>query len=183
MTAAGQVRAAGGRFALGLTASLLLHGAVIALPAPGAGGPGRDAPLQARLLPAKPPLPSAAPAQIEHDNLNETAPVSIHMASPRPAAAAPNSRPAGAAQAISAPPRPAEELFYPPQAVAAGIEGVVKVRITLGSGGVIAQLGIAEGSGHAELDAAALRAAAALGRLPDAEAGELVLPVEFRLQP
>lgn len=75
----------------------------------------------------------------------------------------------------------AEHLFYPPEAIALGLEGEVRLLLRLAPDGVILDVGIASGSGHALLDHAAIEAALAMRRLPDAGASELILPVVFAL--
>jgi protein TonB len=181
MPAAGDRRLAGA-----IAVSLLLHGALIGLILPGTA-PSRVAapPLHAVLLPA-PQVEAALPAVL-HDTLSEESaladlpppvappPTRAALAAARPPASATEHAPAAAGL-------PADHLLYPLEAVAAGIEGEVRVRITLDAAGAIAEASIARGSGHAVLDAAALRAAYAVGRLPGAPAGEALLPVIFRLR-
>jgi protein TonB len=77
----------------------------------------------------------------------------------------------------------AEHIYYPPEAIRLGLEGDVKLLLTLAADGTIVDASVAGGSGHAILDQAALRAAFALGRLPDMGRGEIILPVSFRLRP
>ncbi|MBI4987639.1 MAG: energy transducer TonB [Rhodocyclales bacterium] len=75
-----------------------------------------------------------------------------------------------------------EVLFYPPEAVARGLEGEVRLLLTLGRDGTIQDAQVAAGSGHRMLDEAAVRAAFAMGSLPEAGAREVILPVVFRLR-
>jgi periplasmic protein TonB len=78
--------------------------------------------------------------------------------------------------------RLSETLFYPPEALAKGLEGEVVLLLELGEGGRIAAASVASGSGHAVLDEAALRAARRLGALNPALAGKaILLPVRFRI--
>ncbi|MBI5110214.1 MAG: energy transducer TonB [Rhodocyclales bacterium] len=72
-------------------------------------------------------------------------------------------------------------LFYPPEAVARGIEGEVILLLTLTDHGQLASVDIARSSGHALLDQAALDAARRIGRLPGTK-HQLLFPVSFRLQ-
>jgi protein TonB len=72
---------------------------------------------------------------------------------------------------------------YPPEALAAGIEGVVKIRVRVDSTGKVVEAAIHQSSGHAVLDAAAL---GVIFRWqfspPDGEQGvaaEFVHPFEF----
>jgi protein TonB len=66
--------------------------------------------------------------------------------------------------------------------VARGIEGEVRLLLTLDGNGAIQDVQVAAGSGHKILDYAAVRAAFAMGRLPEAGAREVILPVVFRLR-
>ncbi len=73
-------------------------------------------------------------------------------------------------------------LFYPPEAVARGIEGEVRLLLTLDAEGAIRDAQVAASSGHKLLDEAAVKAAMAMGRLPETGAREVLLPVVFRLR-
>ena len=75
----------------------------------------------------------------------------------------------------------AEHLFYPPQAVAQGLEGDVILLLTLSENGQLVSASIARGSGHALLDHAALDAARRLGALPG-NPRQTLFPVRFFLQ-
>ena len=75
----------------------------------------------------------------------------------------------------------AEHLFYPPQAVAQGLEGDVILLLTLSENGQLVSASIARGSGHALLDQAALDAARRLGALPG-NPRQTLFPVRFSLQ-
>jgi protein TonB len=75
-----------------------------------------------------------------------------------------------------------QHLYYPPEAIARGIEGEVRLIITLTEDGSIADVNIAASSGHPILDNAAIKAAYATGKLSGATSRELILPVIFRLQ-
>ena len=77
----------------------------------------------------------------------------------------------------------AKHVYYPEAAVAAGIEGDVRLLLTLDARGAVKDVQIAGSSGHAILDEAAIRAAYAMGTLPDLDQREIILPVTFRLQP
>lgn len=173
------------RFLFALAASVLLHGALIGLTMPMARVAPPAPMLHALLLP--PVVETPAPALL-HDTLGEdmTPPDTPFVPlEPQPTQAAiepaRTEKPPTAATP-EAQRKLAENLLYPPEAVAAGLQGEVRVRITLDAVGAVADARIARSSGHAVLDAAALRAAYALGRLPGAPAGEAVLPVIFRLQ-
>ncbi len=77
----------------------------------------------------------------------------------------------------------AKHVFYPEEAVAAGLEGEVRLVLTLDGNGVVKDVQVADSSGHAILDQAAIRAAYAMGSLPGVNQREIILPVTFRLQP
>lgn len=74
-------------------------------------------------------------------------------------------------------------LFYPPEAVARGIEGDVWLLLKLAPDGEIIDVSIATSSGHAILDNAAIRAAYAMGKQTGATSQELIVPAYFRLEP
>lgn len=76
----------------------------------------------------------------------------------------------------------AKHLYYPPQAVAAGLEGEVRLLLSLDPTGRITDADIAASSGHAILDQAALRAAWVMGSIEGADKKEMILPVVFRLR-
>jgi len=75
-----------------------------------------------------------------------------------------------------------EHLFYPPEAIARGLEGEVRLILRLGANGEVDDISIAASSGHSILDNAAIKAAYAMGRLTGVTSRELILPVIFRLQ-
>lgn len=77
--------------------------------------------------------------------------------------------------------RDAAGLFYPREAIAAGLEGEALVLLVLGEDGSATAARIERSSGHAILDDAALRAALALRSLPADAPRETLLPVRFRL--
>lgn len=74
-----------------------------------------------------------------------------------------------------------KHLFYPPPAVAQGLEGEVVLLLTLDTTGQIRAVDIAKSSGHVLLDEAALDAAGHIGSLPG-NPRQTLLPVTFRLQ-
>lgn len=75
-----------------------------------------------------------------------------------------------------------EHLFYPPEAVARGLEGEVRLLLILDPQGRILEARLASSSGHALLDQAATDAAHAMRSIPAAGVSELILPVVFKLQ-
>lgn len=75
-----------------------------------------------------------------------------------------------------------EHLFYPPEAIARGLEGEAQVMLFLDEAGNAIAARLERSSGHAILDDAAVRAARTVRSLPDAAPREVLLPVRFRLR-
>lgn len=73
-------------------------------------------------------------------------------------------------------------LLYPAEAISLRLEGVVQVLFVLDESGRVVAARVEEGSGHAILDQAALRAVRTLQALPADTPREAVLPVRFRLR-
>jgi periplasmic protein TonB len=73
------------------------------------------------------------------------------------------------------------QRFYPPEAVARGLEGETILMLTYDAEGALLDAKVARSSGHAILDAAALRAIRASPRMPPG-AREVLFPVTFALQ-
>lgn len=162
------------RFLFALAASLVLHLALIGLGLPRKKVSPHDTPasISARLLP---------PATISPEPLLKDTLADGESAKLAPAEAK-SRRPAQRTPEAAAQQKLSEVLFYPPEAVARGLEGEVRLLLTLDGSGAIRDAQVAAGSGHAVLDEAAMRAAFAMGSLPDAGARELILPVVFRLR-
>jgi protein TonB len=72
--------------------------------------------------------------------------------------------------------------FYPAEAIAQGLEGEVQVLLIIDEAGKVSAARVEQGSGHAILDAAALRAVRSLQSLPADAPRQVVLPVRFRLK-
>ena len=72
-------------------------------------------------------------------------------------------------------------LFYPPEAVARGLEGDVVLLLVLADNGRLVTAAVARSSGHPLLDQAALDAAFRIGTLPG-NPRQILFPVSFRLQ-
>ncbi len=172
-------------FPAALLASIALHALLL-----GAGGLMRSfevAPspqpgavrLEARLLPARATDPDEA---LLKNTLAEVAPPESAPVA-RPTAAGRRGRVANAPRAVvhEARRKLAEHLFYPPEAIALGLEGEVRLLLRLAPDGVILDVDIASGSGQTLLDHAAIKAALAMRRLPNAGVRELILPVVFAL--
>lgn len=168
------------RFLLALAASLMLHLALFGLGLPEAKVSPRDTPamLSARLLPPATVRPQDA---LMKDTLAEQEAAKPALAPTKPVDAK-SRRPAPRTPEEAAQRKLSEVLFYPPEAVARGLEGEVRLLLTLDGDGTIRDAQVAAGSGHRILDEAALKAAFAMGRLPDAGTREVILPVVFRLR-
>lgn len=181
----GQPEAAARRLAAAFAASFALHAAILAGAPPGRlpdPTPEAAPRLDARLAP--PPAERLAEGLLKDTLARDARPA---PAAPPPAAPPAAPRPATAQAArfeveAQAQRKLARQLFYPPEAVARGLEGEVRVLLTLDAAGRVAEVEIAAGSGHAILDAAALAAVRSLGRIADAGPAELILPVVFRLR-
>lgn len=172
-----------------LAGSMLLHAGSIALLAaewPGTTQqPKLSPPIEARLRQLPPVATAAAPAdRLMKDTLSDSpAPPATSAMQPSVSlSGAARARASDAARARSAQRKLARHVFYPPEAVAAGIEGEVRLLLTLDSAGNVVEAVIASGSGHPVLDRAALSAAHAMQRVPSAGVRELILPVVFRLE-
>ncbi len=165
------------RFLFALAASLGLHLALLIPGLPQGKVSLRNTAISARLLPPAQVRPNDALLKntLADDDATNTEPPS------RPANAGSRRPPARVLEA-AAQSKLSEFLFYPPEAVARGIEGEVRLLLTLDDNGVIRDAQIASGSGHSTLDEAAVKAVFAMGSLPGADAREMILPVVFRLR-
>ena len=76
----------------------------------------------------------------------------------------------------------ARELLYPVEAIERGQQGEALVLLFLDESGNAVAARLEESSGHALLDAAAVRAARTLRALPSSAPREALLPVRFRLR-
>lgn len=171
------------RLLAALAASVALHALLLA-EWPAAKVSPRDTALTVRLPPA-PTLELVEPVDsLLKNTFEETrAPAADQQAEARNAVRS-------AALRKTEPPAPApkaarklsEVLFYPPEAVARRLEGEVRLLLTLDEDGMILDVQVAAGSGHALLDEAAVRAAFAMGRLPNETQREIIFPVVFRLR-
>lgn len=74
------------------------------------------------------------------------------------------------------------QAFYPPAAIAAGLEGRVEVLMLLDESGQVVAARVEHSSGHALLDDAALHAVRSLRTLPADAPREAILPIVFRLK-
>lgn len=154
---------------LALLLSLVLHVALILAPAwPSLAPRAKQPRIEVRL-----PVPEEA---IPHSASVATEPSD---AEPTPVAPVKPQRLAGShlRQAQAALSR---HLYYPPEAVANGLEGEVILLLTLSPTGQLTGVEIARSSGHALLDQAALDATRRIGSLPGSKQ-QLLFPVSFRL--
>ena len=169
---------------LALALSLALHGGLLlpdaikrltVAPPPAA--------LQATLrLPPRAETPAAEPllknTLDSEESPKPAKPLTVPQASEKPA-----TKPTNVKREVQAAQKKiSKNVFYPPEAIARGIEGEVRLIITLGEDGSISDVNIAASSGHPILDNAAIRAAYATGKLGGTNSRELILPVIFRLQ-
>jgi len=139
------------------------------------------------------PVPAPAPQPellMPEDTPRKAISPPLHKPPPRLARAPERSRPAPAAgaqvlagdAARRATEQIARELFYPPEAIERGLEGEALVLLFLDESGNAIAARIEASSGHAILDAAAVRAARTLKSLPSSAPREALLPVRFRLR-
>jgi len=157
---------------LALLLSFILHAALIVVPSWLATErhPMPAPNIEARLLPH--PTPQAiAEAVSTESNSADTVPEQL--------AAPPRSLQGVALRRAQA--ALSKHLFYPPQAVAMGLEGEVILLLSLAENGQLVSAAIARSSGHALLDQAALDAARNIGALPG-NPRQTLFPVSFRLQ-
>lgn len=181
------------RLALAFALSVALHAVLLF-----AGADSRRAPPAPPRLEARLRLPPAPPAEpllkntlaAEPEPAKPAAPPPPPPASAKTAAVSPKPVPNPAPKAAPTPARElraaqkklAQHQFYPPEAIAAGLEGEVRLLVLLDADGQVSDVQIAASSGHRILDAAAQRAAFAMGSLPGSSRRELILPVVFRLR-
>lgn len=172
------------RLILALALSLALHGGLLLpdilkrLPA----APPRPA-LQALLR--QPPMPEAVPVEplLKNTLDSEEMPLVAEPDPPPRVSPRPQTVPKAARREVQAAQRKlSQNLFYPPEAVAQGIEGEVRLILKLGADGAVDDVSVAASSGYPILDNAAIKAAYAMGKLAGTTSRELILPVIFRLQ-
>ena len=157
-----------------LLLSLTLHAALIVAPTwlEVKQRPAPAASIEAKLLPRPGPVAMAEAVSTEAST-TDTATTSRSIAAPPGTLAGSSLRRAQAALS--------KHLFYPPEAVALGLEGEVILLLILSDSGQLVSAAIARSSGHAMLDQAALDAAQHIGALPG-NPRQTLFPVSFRLQ-
>lgn len=175
--------------AVAFALSLALHAAPL-LPGlwPRPAAPPLRPVLRAELRPPALPAPVAPAESLLKNTLDVEAEKPLPPPSPapapeirRPAANKARAPQVAKREVRSAQKKLAQHLYYPPEAVARGLEGEVRLLVTLGADGGIADVRVAASSGYPLLDNAAAKAAWAMGRA-EASGRELLLPVIFRLQ-
>lgn len=152
---------------------------LIPSPAP----PPPPAPITASLRPPPvAPLPAPPPLTLPEQSKPAASP-----AKPPPEKRKPPEKPAAAktwTQAVSQHLNKLNDAgqFYPPEAIARGLEGEVLVLIIIDESGRVTAARVEQGSGHRILDDAALHAVRSLRSLPADAPREALLPVRFRLR-
>lgn len=159
-------------FYFALLLSLLLHAALILAPTRLAAPPRPSPPATMELRLALPPAPEAIAEAVSTEATTSPTPLP-----PRPAT--PASLQGGSLRRAQA--ALSEHLFYPPDAVARGLEGEVILLLVLADNGQLISASVARSSGHAQLDQAALDAARRIGALPG-NPRQILFPVSFRLE-
>lgn len=174
------------RIRLALTVSVLLHLALLAghIPSPAQQPPMR---LNVHLRvpePEEKPQESVRPAPEIFEKNTIAQDEVLRPAEPPPPKPVAQQRPARlkAAEEQHALRKLSEHILYPQTAVDAGHEGTVHLLLKLDANGGILHASIAAGSGHPELDHAAMQAALRAGRLNAGGRAEFILPITFRLQ-
>lgn len=154
-----------------LLLSFALHAALIVTPTwlTAQQRPTPPTNIEARLIVSAAPAPMAETVSTEAESTVASPP---HTATPRTLQGRGLSR---AQAALS------QHLFYPPQAIALGLEGEVVLLLTLTDNGRLVSAAVARSSGHALLDQAALDAAQRIGALPG-NPRQTLFPVSFRLR-
>jgi protein TonB len=159
---------------LALLLSLILHTALILAPTwlEAKQPPLPAASIEARLLPQEKPAAMADAVSTEPSSTDTAAIPERPAALPRTLQGRALRR---AQSALS------EHLFYPPEAIAHGLEGEVILLLTLAENGQLVSATVARSSGHALLDQAALDAAQRIGHL-SGNPRQTLFPVRFSLQ-
>lgn len=153
---------------LALLLSLGLHAVAILAPHWPQTTPTPIARIEARLIPA------STPESMAQEVSTDAAP----QAQAEPRESLPRRLEGGSLRRAQA--ALSKHLFYPPDAIARGLEGEVILLLTLAPSGQLASAEIARSSGHALLDQAALDAARHIGMLPG-NPRQTLFPVKFRL--
>lgn len=145
--------------------------------------PSTVAPLTAELRP--PPAPATTPAAAPPLSLPEQpVPAARPAAAQKPAASGTPQAARTWTQAVREHLKKLDSAgqFYPAAAIAQGLEGEVQVLLVIDEAGKVSAARVEQGSGHALLDDAALRAVRSLQSLPADAPRQVMLPVRFRLR-
>lgn len=141
--------------------------------------PTATPPIQAALR-SLPPTPAPPPAlQLPEPPPKKAEPARAHRQTP-PAPNAPRTWTQSVREQLKK--LDAAGQFYPAEAIARGLEGEALVLLVIDESGQVVAARIEQGSGHAILDEAALRAARSLKSLPADAPRQTVLPIRFRLK-
>lgn len=169
------------RLSLALALSLALHGGLL-VPDLWKRPPvaQRQPAVQATLRPAQ--TPEMPPAETLLKNTLDAERQAPSSTPPTPARHEDKARAAEKRTIGAARKKLAQHLYYPPAAVAQGIEGEVRLLVAVDADGVVTDVQVAASSGHPLLDNAAQKAAWAMGRVAGTPPRQLLLPVVFRLQ-
>lgn len=144
--------------------------------------PEAPAPLEVNLTPPEPPPPLVAPEPPVPEVPAQAVQSAPSAPTPMPLEPKPTALPGSVAAITQAASRQiAQYLFYPPEAIAMGLQGEATVRVYLDERGDAIAARLERSSGYPLLDDAAVRAAQAVRSMPDGAARELLLPVRFRL--
>jgi protein TonB len=166
------------RLALALAASICFHVLMVAIGSLSLGGSGRSKPaiIEARLRTASDTLPVPEDGLLKNTLDNARKKLAPPPTVRKHTSQVPEAMLRGARQKLSA------YQFYPPEAAAQGMEGEVRLLLTLDRDGNLLDVRVAASSGYAILDDAAVRAAKAMRSVPNAAALEMILPVVFQLE-
>lgn len=173
------------RLLTALAFSLALHATVVLPDLLGRLTVARPAPaLRAVLRPPPETPPSETPPAepLLKDTLAPEEAPPKPESKPKPAAKATTPQAVAKREVQAAQRKLSQHVYYPPEAVARGLEGEVRLIVKLSANGEVDDVSVAASSGHPLLDNAAIKAAYAMGRLTGATSRELILPVIFRLQ-
>jgi len=172
------------RLILALALSLALHTGLLLPDVFHPRTPPQRSVLSAALqLSHGPQAPDRDQTLLKNTLLTEKAPVKAPPATPPAAHPGPAPGKAATRRQLDAVQRKlAQHQYYPPEAIARGIEGEGSLLLTLAEDGSISEVSIAVSSGHPILDKAAVRAAYAMARVNWAHSRELILPFVFRLE-
>lgn len=168
------------RLLTALALSLALHATVVLPDLLGRLTVARPAPALRAVLRPPPETPPAEPL-LKDTLAPEEAPPKPES-KPKPAAKATTPQAVAKREVQAAQRKLSQHVYYPPEAVARGLEGEVRLIVKLSANGEVDDVSVAASSGHPLLDNAAIKAAYAMGRLTGATSRELILPVIFRLQ-